>query len=74
MKNSENKKLPKVGDTIMLLDMPNESSYRIGMKGIVRGITRDPFENDNFIVTMDWENGGGVSLLTKYDDFMIVEK
>lgn len=57
----------EVGDKIMILHMEGESGIRLGTPGIVMSITNDPFEDDNKLVQIKWENGSTLSLMTKYD-------
>lgn len=61
-----------VGDQIILIDMFQEDLV-IGSKGIVKSITKDPFESDNEIVGVDWDNGSTISILTKYDEWKKVK-
>jgi hypothetical protein len=60
-----NEKL-KPGDKIMLYQMTDES-VSPGTKGTVDKIIRDPFEDDNLIIHVNWDNGSTLSLLSKYD-------
>jgi hypothetical protein len=60
-----NEKL-KPGDKIMLYQMTDES-VSPGTKGTVVKIIRDPFEDDNLIIHVIWDNGSTLSLLSKYD-------
>lgn len=59
----------KVGDRIILFYMQDETSVPLGTKGIVKSIIRDPFETDNDIVEVIWENGSTLSLMTKTDQW-----
>ena len=44
-----------------------------GTKGTVLRITRDPFEDDNKIIEVHWENGSTLSLMSKYDAWKVLE-
>lgn len=61
-----------VGDEIILIDMYKEDLV-IGTKGTVKSITQDPFEKDNEIVGVEWNNGRTISILTKYDEWKKVK-
>lgn len=65
---------PKVkpGDVIVLYHMDDEMMSP-GTKGTVLRITRDPFEDDNKIIEVLWENGSTLSLMSKYDAWKVVE-
>jgi hypothetical protein len=63
----------KPGDKILLLHMEGESKPSIGDKGVVYSITRDPMEDDNFIISVKWEDGSTLSILSKYDFYKIIE-
>jgi hypothetical protein len=65
----------QVGDIIMLLHMEGETSVTPGTVGVVKKITRDPFENeDEKIITVKWENGSTLNLITSTDAWKIVSK
>jgi len=59
----------KSGDKIVCYHMDGETGVPAGTFGIVRTVTRDPFETDNDgqIIGVDWENGSKLSLLTTTD-------
>jgi hypothetical protein len=44
-----------------------DESVSPGTKGTVEKIIRDPFEDDNLIIHVKWDNGSTLSLLSKYD-------
>ena len=65
----------QVGDIIMLLHMEGETSVTPGTVGVVKKITRDPFESeDEKIITVKWENGSTLNLITSTDAWKIVSK
>ena len=65
----------QVGDIIMLLHMEGETSVTPGTVGVVKKITRDPFENeDEKIITVKWENGSTLNLITSTDAWKKVSK
>ncbi len=57
----------KVGDRIVLWSMSDEISVPPGTKGTVTNIVDDPFENDSKIISVNWENGSSLSLLSQVD-------
>jgi len=59
----------KPGDKIVCYHMDGETGVPAGTFGVVRTVTRDPFETDNDgqIIGVDWENGSKLSLLTTTD-------
>jgi hypothetical protein len=59
----------KSGDKIVCYHMDGETGVPAGTFGVVRTVTRDPFETDNDgqIIGVDWENGSKLSLLTTTD-------
>jgi hypothetical protein len=63
----------KPGDKILLLHMEGESKPSIGDKGVVYSITRDPMEDDNLIISVKWEDGSTLSILSKYDFYKVIE-
>lgn len=62
-----------VGDRIRLLDMHDENQYPLGATGTVISIVEDPFEPDNEIVSVKWDQGFSLSLLTKYDKWKVIK-
>lgn len=56
------------GDRIFLYSMENEM-IDIGTKGTVKNITFDPFEEDNQIISVKWDNGRTLNLMSKYDNY-----
>jgi hypothetical protein len=59
--------MPKEGDTLMCLHMEGETSVPPGTIGVVKKVVRDPFEDDDFLIEMKWENGSSLSLVTSTD-------
>jgi len=60
----------KEGDQIVLVSMAGESGMPPGLRGVVEKITKDPFEEDGLIITVDWENGRSLSLVSTEDLWM----
>jgi hypothetical protein len=59
----------KVGDNIMCFHMEHETTVPPGTKGVVTKVQRDPFEqnDDDVIISVDWENGSKLSLVSVTD-------
>lgn len=57
----------EMGDEIILYHMEGESSVSPGTKGIVTKIEQDPFERESKIISVKWENGSQLSLLSATD-------
>lgn len=58
----------KIDDVIMLLHMEGETSVPPGTIGVVTKITRDPFEEEGSnIISVKWENGSVLNLITSTD-------
>jgi hypothetical protein len=57
------------GDKIICYHMDGETGVPAGTFGIVKRVSRDPFETDNDgqIIDVNWENGSKLSLLTTTD-------
>jgi hypothetical protein len=65
----------QVGDVIMLLHMEKETSVPPGTIGVVKKISRDPFESDGEkIISVKWENGSTLSIITSTDAWKKIEK
>ena len=61
---------PKVkgGDKIVLIYMKDPySPIPGGTKGTVNYVTRDPFDKDEEIISVDWENGRSLNLISSED-------
>lgn len=66
MKSNLNE-LPKEGETIMCLHMDGETSVPPGTLGVVKKVVKDPFEDDGYLIEMNWENGSSLSLVSVTD-------
>jgi hypothetical protein len=68
MKGTLNPQL-KVGDKIICYHMEGELGVPPGTSGRVTGITKDPFEfdSDEQIISVDWENGSKLSMISSTD-------
>jgi hypothetical protein len=64
----------KPGDKIVCYHMDGETGVPAGTFGVVKTVSRDPFETetDGQIIGVDWENGSKLSLLTTTDAWKIV--
>ena len=67
-----NPKLNK-GDRVLLLHMEGEM-VSPGTKGVVKSITKDPFEKDEVIYNVNWDDGGSLSLLSTTDAWKKIEE
>jgi hypothetical protein len=58
-----------VGDEIVCFHMEHETSVPPGTKGVVTKVQKDPFESDNdaLIISVNWENGSKLSLVSATD-------
>lgn len=56
-----------VGDRIILYHMEGETSVPLGAMGTVTKVQSDPFEENNSIINVDWDNGSKLSLLSGTD-------
>jgi len=66
MKGEFNPKL-KSGDKIICYHMQGETGVPPGTTGIVTHVGRDPFEQDGNIISVNWDNGSKLSLLSITD-------
>jgi hypothetical protein len=57
----------EVGDTIICYFMEGESGVTPGTKGVVTNIIKDPFDKNQQIIYVDWENGSKLSLCSGVD-------
>lgn len=64
----------KIGDRIICYHMEGELGVPPGTKGTVNNITRDPFEQDEEIISVNWDNGSGLSLLSSTDFWKLEKK
>lgn len=68
-KKELNPKLIK-GDRIMCLHMDGETSVPPMTTGVVRSVTKDPFEKDSEIINVKWDNGSVLGLLSVTDSWI----
>lgn len=66
MKGEINPKL-SVGDVVMCYHMEGETGVLPGTTGVVKKISKDPFEDSEYIIEVKWENGSDLSLLSVTD-------
>ena len=64
-----NPKLVK-GDRIMCLHMEGETSVPMGTTGTVINVGRDPFEADNELIQVNWDNGSSLALVSATDTWV----
>ena len=64
----------EVGDKVRCLHMDGETSVTPMTQGVVRKITRDPFESDGEIIIVDWDNGSTLSLLSTTDTWIKIKE
>jgi len=57
----------KAGDRIILLKMSGEFAMPPGLRGTVSSVGMDPFEPDDLIIMINWDNGSTLSLLSGID-------
>lgn len=62
------------GDRIMCLHMDGETSVPMGTTGTVRSVVRDPFEVDELIINVDWDNGNKLGLLSTTDTWVKISQ
>ena len=60
----------KEGDRIVLIHMDGESNVLIGEKGTVKRVSTDPFEDDEMIYSVEWDNGSTLNLLSVTDSWI----
>lgn len=67
---------PKVnpGDRVSLINMSGEISVSPLTSGTVLKVTKDPFENDEVIISVKWDNGSTLSLLSVTDSWILEMK
>jgi len=66
-----------VGDEITLVYMKKDtydSVVPIATKGKITGVVDDPFDRGQKIVSVDWEDGSSLNLLTNEDIWFTIEK
>ena len=66
---------PKVkeGDKIVLVYMKDEQGMTPGTKGVVTRVQEDPFEKDDLLISVDWENGRNLSIVSAEDLWLLDE-
>lgn len=64
----------KIGDRIMLYSMEDEISVPPGSKGTVTRVSPDPFEKDEVIISVKWDSGSTLSLLSSVDKWKLLKK
>lgn len=57
----------EVGDKVICYHMENETAVPPGTVGTVTKIQKDPFEDDGDIISVDWENGSTLALVSVTD-------
>lgn len=60
----------KEGDKIVLVYMKDEQGMTPGTKGVVTRVTEDPFEKGEQLISVDWENGRSLSIVSSEDLWM----
>jgi hypothetical protein len=73
MKNTKNPEL-NIGDKIVLYHMEDKHGIDSGMQGVVTDITIDPFDNENKIIGVNWDDGSKLNILSKYDIWKFAKK
>lgn len=68
-KKELNPKLVK-GDRIMCLHMDGETSVPMGTTGTVINVGIDPFEVDNDLIQVRWDNGNSLALISSTDTWV----
>jgi hypothetical protein len=66
MKRESNPPL-NIGDQIMCYHMEGETSVPPGTLGVVTRISKDPFEHDEVMYSVKWDNGSNLSLISSTD-------
>jgi hypothetical protein len=61
-----------VGDKVMSLHMDGETSVPPMTIGIVRSVVKDPFEVDGEIISVNWDNGSTLALVSITDSWIKV--
>jgi hypothetical protein len=66
----------KVGDKVICYHMDGETSVPPGTKGVVTKVQRDPFESDDdsLIISVNWENGSKLSLVSSTDAWKKIQE
>jgi hypothetical protein len=76
MNNKPNALNPKLspGDKIILLYMDGETSVPMGSIGIVTEINIDPFDMDSEIISVSWDNGSHLAMISSTDAWKKVKE
>ena len=61
-----------VGDKVMCIHMDGETEIPPMTTGIVRDVVRDPFEVDGEIISVNWDNGSTLALVSITDSWVKV--
>jgi hypothetical protein len=61
----------EVGDEIVLLSMDDYSPVPPLTRGVVKSITKDPFSDIGYIISVDWDADRSLSLLSELDKWML---
>jgi hypothetical protein len=64
----------KEGDRIVCYSMEDELAVPPGTKGTVTKVQKDPFEKDENIISVKWDNGSTLSLLSGVDKWKLVKQ
>ena len=62
------------GDRIMCVHMNGESGVTPGTMGTVTRTSKDPFSDGGHIISVDWDNGSALALLSVCDYWKLVNK
>jgi hypothetical protein len=73
MKNTKNPEL-NIGDRIIIYHMEDKHGVDSGTQGTVSDINIDPFDKDNKIIWVNWDDGTRLALLSKYDVWKFAKK
>jgi hypothetical protein len=64
----------KVGDRIVCYAMEGEISVPPGTKGTVTKIQRDPYDANDKLISVRWDNGSTMSLISSVDKWKLVKQ
>ena len=64
----------KPGDRIMLYHMEDIRPILPGTKGTVKSVNPDPFEPDQVLVSVNWDDGRTLSLISGQDVWKKIEE
>lgn len=64
----------KVGDRIVLFEMDDEISVPPGTKGTVTKVQQDPFDKDEILISVNWDNGSTLALLSGMDKWKLAKQ